>query len=139
MPEPFTFSDAVLHFDGAGPIRRSSNEPNLWNDKRRPEFQTGQVLSVFSYATTWDYQERHPDGDELAVVLEGDIEFLIDSGYGETPVRLRRGDACIVPTDAWHRVAVIKPSTILFITPIPARTEHRHVVDSHAKPASMVR
>ena len=127
MTEPLSLTDTVVHLDGVGPINVARNEFEYWATKQRPEFHTGHILSVFSYATTWDYQERHPDGDELAVVLEGDIDFLLDTGIGEMPMRLPRGSTCIVPTGAWHRVAVREPSTILFITPVPARTEHRPI------------
>jgi len=125
MTELFTYRDCVVHLDGTGPISVASNEPGFWAVRDRPELNTGQILSVFAYAKTWDYQERHPDGDEFAMVLDGDVEFLVDGGGGESPVRLGRGSACVVPTGAWHRIALYEPSTILFITPVPERTQHR--------------
>src|SRR5438093_7216360 len=105
MANVFRFKESVLHLQGAGPIGVTSNEPGFWALSNRPEFDTGQMVSVFDYCRTWDYAERHPDGEELAVVLDGDIDFLIDEGGGELAVRLERGHGCIVPTGAWHRVA----------------------------------
>jgi mannose-6-phosphate isomerase-like protein (cupin superfamily) len=125
MTMAFRFNESVVHLDRTGPITAASNEPGFWGVRERAELNTGQILSVFSYVKTWDYQERHPKGDELALVLDGDVEVLVDAGGGETPVRLPRGSACIVPAGTWHRVVVHEPSTVLFVTPVPARTQHR--------------
>ena len=125
MPEAFRIDETVLHLIGPGPISQFPKEVSFWRDRDRLELSTGQILSVFSYSTTWDYQERHPDGEELAIVLDGSIDFLLDDGSGERPVRIEAGSGCVVPTGSWHRVAPRVPSTILFITPVPVRTEHR--------------
>ena len=127
MPTPHSIRDSVFHLDGAGLIPRRTNEPRFWQARTRPELCTGQLLSAFTYSTTWDYQERHPDGDELAVVLAGIIDLLIDNGDGETATRLEPEAAGVIPTGAWHRVAIHDPATILFITPVPSRTEHRMI------------
>ena len=127
MHAPFTLADSMLHLDGVGPIRWAPNMPAFWKKRDRAELVTGHVLSVFSYSLSWDFQERHPDGDELAVVLEGDIDFLVDEGDGENPLQVNRASACLIPAGAWHRVVVREPSTILFVTPVPTRTEHRTV------------
>jgi mannose-6-phosphate isomerase-like protein (cupin superfamily) len=125
MTEAFRLEDVVLHLAGSGVISRWLNEDSFWRDKQRPELATGQVLSVFSYSTAWDYQERHPDGEELTVVLDGAIDLLLDQGDGEQALRVEAGSACLVPVNTWHRVAPHTPSTLLFITPMPTRTDHR--------------
>jgi mannose-6-phosphate isomerase-like protein (cupin superfamily) len=127
MPEAFSVSDTVLRLTGPGQISRWRNERSFWQPKDRPELTSGQVLSVFSYSKTWSYQERHPDGEELAIVLSGSIDVLLGDGDRETPVRLESGSGCVVPAGTWHRVAPRVTSTVLFITPVPARTEHRDV------------
>src|SRR5262249_7498390 len=90
-------------------------------------FRAGYLLSVFRYERTWDYQERHPDADEIVMVLEGRIDLLLDrnDGNGEGRVTVRRGEGALIPTGAWHRVATDAPCELLFATPAPARTEHR--------------
>ena len=132
MTVAFRFNESVVHLEGTGPITAASNEPEFWGVRDRAELTTGQILSVFRYAKTWDYQERHPDGDELALVLDGDVDVLVDVGDRDTPFRLPRGSACVVPAGAWHRVVVHEPSTVLFVTPVPARTEHRSLVATAA-------
>jgi mannose-6-phosphate isomerase-like protein (cupin superfamily) len=125
MPTPFPVKETVLHLTGPGPISQWRSERAFWERKDSPVLTAGQILSVFTYSKTWDYQERHPDGEELAIVLEGSVDFLLDDGAGEWAVRMESGAGYVVPAGTWHRVAPRASSTLLFITPVPARTEHR--------------
>jgi mannose-6-phosphate isomerase-like protein (cupin superfamily) len=125
MPKPFCAKETVLHLTGPGPVSQWRNENALWQRKDRPELTSGQILSVFTYSKTWNYQECHPDGEELAIVLEGSIDILLDDGDGERPVRMESGSGYVIPARLWHRLAPRVSSTVLFITPVPARTEHR--------------
>ena len=128
-------SGFVIHLNEGLGINARAATAEFWADRDRCELATGRLLSVFTYSATWDYQERHPDGDELVVVLAGATELLLDvsDGGGEQSVPLVDGDAAVIPTGAWHRAAVRHRCTLLFITPEPARTEHRTltVVRSH--------
>ncbi len=99
----------------------------------RPELRSGHILSVFSYAQTWSYRERHPEGDELAVLLDGHVELLTVSGESEEAVTLRSLWGYVIPAGVWHRVRVHEPSTLLFITPTPARTEHESLLAHHGE------
>jgi mannose-6-phosphate isomerase-like protein (cupin superfamily) len=126
MPKTFRATDTVLHLAGPGPIPLWDNDGSSWDPTDRLELNSGQVLSVFTYSKTWDYQECHPDGEEVALVLTGDVDLLLDDGDGEVAIRVESGSGSVVPTGTWHRIAPRESSTVLFITPAPARTEHRH-------------
>jgi mannose-6-phosphate isomerase-like protein (cupin superfamily) len=126
MDETFTLQDRYLHLDaglGIGDMGRG--------DGPLPEATlarlTGRLLSVFAYEQTWNWRERHPSGEELVMLLDGRADLLLDQGDGERVVPLTPGRAAIVPTGAWHRAAVHAPSTLLFVTPEPACTEHEAV------------
>jgi mannose-6-phosphate isomerase-like protein (cupin superfamily) len=118
-------SDLFLHLTDTLRMEVARSGTEYWDHRDRAELTTGRLVSVFTYETSWDYQERHPDGDELVLVLEGEVELLLDTGAGDTPVHLDRGSACVIPAGAWHRAAVHAPTTMLFVTPVPARTQHR--------------
>ncbi len=121
----FSLTTHVVHLpDGLG-IHARVADAAFWATADGSELATGRLVSVFSYDVTWDYQELHPTGDELVYVLEGDVELLLDRGEGERARQLARGRAAVIPAGCWHRVAVHARATLLFVTPVPATTEHR--------------
>lgn len=133
MKHPSTAHESVVHLGDDGAMTSATNEPAFWSEADRRELTSGSLLSVFSYSDTWDYQERHDAGDELALVLDGDIDLLVDTGRGEQPVRVGRGEVSVIPRGAWHRIAVDGPATILFVTPRPASTRHRTLSDGRRR------
>jgi hypothetical protein len=134
MSQPISLNETlVLHLNDGLDMRVVAADPELWQRRDAPELAEGRLMSIFSYDSTWDYEERHPDGDELALVLEGAVDLLLGSGAGAKAVPLAAGEAGIVPAGSWHHLAVHQPSTILFITPVPARTEHRTRPATHAR------
>jgi hypothetical protein len=124
MSTSFPLRTTALHLDGVGPFELHDATDEFWSDRTRPEFRTGHIMSAFDYTRTWNYRERHPDGDELAILIGGHVDLLTDHGTGETTTPLRAGAGSIIPAGTWHRLRVHEPSTVLFITPVPARTEH---------------
>jgi hypothetical protein len=124
-PDDHSPAPHVVHLADDLGVRVCPVADGFWADRARAELATGRVLSVFTYVAPWDYQERHPTGDELVYVLDGDVELRLDRGAGEHGQRLGRGGAGIVPAGSWHRLVVDAPSTLLFVTPVPALTEHR--------------
>ncbi len=100
--------------------------PSFWaTAEERPELADGRLLSVFHYESDWTWWERHPLGDELAYILRGEMELLLDDGNRNWSADLAEGNAGIVPRGTWHSARIPKPTTVLFVTPAAARTEHR--------------
>jgi mannose-6-phosphate isomerase-like protein (cupin superfamily) len=89
------------------------------------ELQDGRIMSVFAYESTWTWWERHPLGTELVLVLSGAAVFHLRDGAGDRSAGLAAGECLLVPEGVWHRAEITTPTTILFVTPSPARTEHR--------------
>lgn len=89
------------------------------------ELQDGRIMSVFAYEATWTWWERHPVGTELVLVLSGAAVFSLRDGAGERSAELAAGEGLLVPEGVWHRAEITTPTTILFVTPSPALTEHR--------------
>lgn len=62
--------------------------------------------------------ERHPDGDELLYLVSGRARIVFtDSDDPDT--ELRAGDAVIVKKGLWHRVDILEPCHIVYLTPGP--------------------
>jgi mannose-6-phosphate isomerase-like protein (cupin superfamily) len=90
-----------------------------------PEMADGRVLLVVDCEETWGRWERHPDGDELVYAVSGEVTFHLEDADGSRRMDLRGGEGGLVPKGAWHRAEIHQPARLLFVTPTPARTEHR--------------
>ena len=66
--------------------------------------------------------ERHPNGDELVMVLGGKAKvFLVQEGE-EREHALREGQLIVIPENTWHRLETAEVK-ILTVTPRP--TDHQ--------------
>ena len=74
------------------------------------------TLGVMSYTgqTPW---ERHPDGDELLLVLDGELEVTTLTDDGPVTRKLRAGEAFVCPQGLWHRQFAEKSVSMLYGTP----------------------
>ena len=64
-------------------------------------YRNGNLFSArFSGNGAW---ERHPNGDELVQVLEGETKFHIIADDGPQTHSLKAGMLVVVPQGAWHR------------------------------------
>ncbi|MDH3350623.1 MAG: cupin domain-containing protein, partial [Gammaproteobacteria bacterium] len=62
--------------------------------------------------------EMHADGDEVLYLISGraNIVFL-DSP--ESDIAMQPGDGLVVPKGVWHRVDIVEPCQIVYVTPGP--------------------
>lgn len=62
--------------------------------------------------------EVHPDGDEVLYLISGRVKVVfLDSD--EDDIEVEPGDGLVVPKGTWHRVDIIEPSQIVYLTPGP--------------------
>jgi quercetin dioxygenase-like cupin family protein len=83
----------------------------------------------FSGRTPW---ERHPDGDELLHVLEGEIDVTVLGDGGPAHAALRAGSVFVVPRGLWHQQFAPAGAALLFATPADT-TEHSWAEDPRPK------
>ncbi len=79
----------------------------------------GVFLAHYAGNSEW---ERHPQGDELVFVVEGETNLVLLQDGQENPNLLRSGELLIVPKDTWHRFESPRAVKILTVTPQP--TDH---------------
>jgi quercetin dioxygenase-like cupin family protein len=118
----------VLHLAPDQSVSTLSVDEDYWaHADSAPELQEGRIMSVFAYETSWTWWERHPVGTELVLALSGAVVFHLqhDDGSGARSAALAEGECLLVPEGAWHRAEMASPTTMLFVTPSPARTQHR--------------
>ncbi len=73
--------------------------------------------------------ERHPGGEEVLALLEGSVRVILagdDGQGGEHAVPLSAGQMLVVPRGTWHRLQVVQPGRLMFVTPSRG-SEHRRV------------
>jgi mannose-6-phosphate isomerase-like protein (cupin superfamily) len=78
----------------------------------------------FSGQSPW---ERHPEGEELLHVLEGEVEVTILSKNGATRRRVAAGSIFVVPRGHWHRQRALKP--VLECGATSGRTDYSEAAD----------
>lgn len=62
--------------------------------------------------------ERHPDGDEVLYLISGRVRIVfVDQPIEDIDVK--PGDGLVVPAGVWHRVDILEPSQIVYLTPGP--------------------
>jgi quercetin dioxygenase-like cupin family protein len=61
--------------------------------------------------------ERHPDGDELVHVFEGELDVILLPPQGRVEVTVPAGSVFIVPRGVWHRSRPRGVVSMLFATP----------------------
>ena len=62
--------------------------------------------------------ERHPDGDEILYLISGHVRVVF-LDHDEADIDVRPGDGLVVPKGVWHRVDILEPSQIVYVTPGP--------------------
>lgn len=94
-----------------------------------PQLEQGMLCSAFEFDCAWTSWERHPAGDELVLLLQGQAKLILEREGVETQQLLQKnGDFVLVPAGVWHRAEPLTADngtcTLLFLTP-GAGTEHK--------------
>jgi len=88
-------------------------------------FRGGSIFGgSFSGQSPW---ERHPNGDELVHILDGDATLTMITADGPRSFQMRGGMMIVVPQGHWHRFHAPHRVTVLTATPQP--TEHTFAED----------
>src|SRR2546426_7321145 len=82
----------------------------------------------FSAMPPW---ERHPDGDELVHVIEGELDVILLAPEGRVEVKVPAGSVFIVPRGMWHRSRPRGVVSMLFATPTKGDRKSTRLNSSH--------
>lgn len=115
--DPARFSIAISHQLSMAPVEQRPGPPSICD---------GLTVGIAEMTRDPPHNgERHPDGDELIYIISGRVQVLGDSAPN-VPCELGPGQMCIVPRGEWHRVHLLEPTRLLYITPGP-HGEHRPI------------
>lgn len=85
------------------------------------EYRDGGVFAGH-YAGFYEW-ERHPVGDEIVAVLDGETTLILLENNEEKRNVMVKGDLIVVPRNIWHRFESPKGVKIMTVTPQP--TDHQ--------------
>lgn len=77
----------------------------------------GRLVSLHSFAESWDVWEMHPAGAEVVICVEGAMTLLQEQANGSiAAIALAVGDYAINPPGVWHSADVAGRCAAVFIT-----------------------
>lgn len=115
MSGPYRFNPAE-HAIGVGHDFSADPIPD------RPDPQIPVDGATFGIATMHENSphngEMHPDGDEVLYLISGRVRVV----FPDDPIDdldVNPGDGLVIPKGMWHRVDILEPSQIVYLTPGP--------------------
>ncbi|MBZ0135269.1 MAG: cupin domain-containing protein [Planctomycetes bacterium] len=84
----------------------------------------GRLVSGFEMSADWDHWENHPAGDEVLILVSGEMTILLEEETGVREWRLGPGSTCVIPRGVWHTAKIPLPCQLIAITP-GRGTRHR--------------
>ncbi len=94
-------------------------------DTKYGDFAGHELISCYEFEADWASREAHPHGDEIVLLIYGEVEFILESELGEKSYTLtEQGQYIVVPKGVWHTAKIKRKSKLLFVTPGQG-TEHK--------------
>jgi mannose-6-phosphate isomerase-like protein (cupin superfamily) len=127
-PGPYQLATTYLRLRSDVSIEPLPVNEDLW-----PRIISGQLgtfhneylVTTHAYAGNWPMWEKHPNGDEIVLLLEGRTTMVLEIDGREQLVELSESGAYVlVPRDTWHTARTSTPCRMLFIT-AGEGTQHR--------------
>lgn len=108
----------VLSPDKTASIERADGTLYERLDNKYNQFIGHELISGYEFEADWPSWEVHPHGDEVVLLLCGEITFVLREHSSETCITLReQGQYLVVPKGVWHTARTKIKSKVLFITP----------------------
>lgn len=85
----------------------------------------GRLVSTYNFSESWGNWEKHPAGEELAILLAGAMDLILSIDGQEQSLSLTTpGQFLIIPRDTWHTANVPHTALVTFVT-AGEGTQHR--------------
>ncbi len=96
-----------------------------YGERHDDDGSEGRLVSMHTFAGSWDSWEMHPQGDEVVLCLDGSMTIVQEHADGSTAsVRIEAGEYALNPPGTWHTADIEGTARALFIT-AGIGTEHR--------------
>jgi mannose-6-phosphate isomerase-like protein (cupin superfamily) len=120
QPGPHRFEDVRVILAPDGVATTKPVTPNFYAelDGEFNNFSGHILVMSHSYSEAWGMWEMHPMGDEIVVLQEGDVDFVLWRDGEETVLNINEpGSYVVVPRGLWHTARPHKKSSMIFFTP----------------------
>lgn len=96
-----------------------------YSERHGDDGPEGRLVSMYTFAESWDSWEMHPLGAEVVICTQGSMTLIQEfpDGRRET-LMLKSGEFAINPAGVWHTADVEETAQAVFIT-AGEGTEHR--------------
>jgi len=112
---PRVLGEAYAYLKDGGGITAYEVDEAFWSETIGT-LPPGRLVSLFSFESDWGSWEVHPKGEELVMLLSGEMTLILERRGSEERIALEPGQFIIVPKGAWHTADVHAPAKALFIT-----------------------
>ena len=121
-PVPLTIEDALGRLTFRGDRTPASTDADMAGAFAELSAYRDGAVYVGHWAGRSEW-ERHPEGDEIVMVVGGATTLFTLHGDEERAHRLAAGQLLVVPQGTWHRFEAPEGVQVLSITPQPS--DHR--------------
>jgi uncharacterized cupin superfamily protein len=118
--KPFNIHSTYVVFDNNGVAIPLEVNDTFWQNLEHKfgDFSGKKLISCFVFDKDWDTWEIHPNGDELACLLSGEVELILEKDGAVSTMQLNTpGSFALIPCGTWHTAKVRSSSSMLFVTP----------------------
>ena len=94
--------------------------PDLYErlDREYGEFTGHVLIASHAFDDDWPTWEIHPSGDEIVVLVSGDVDLVLAGADGDDVIRMTEpGTFAVVPQNTWHTARIRRHSVMMFVTP----------------------
>jgi hypothetical protein len=123
----FNLMDVSVALEANGVVTTLDHRETMWIYSDYGVYgEVTRIVSQQQLTQDWTNWEMHPSGDEIVVLLDGDVEVQIEGVAGDraSVVLDRQGSFVRISRGAWHIMNVRKPSRVILVTPV-AETRQR--------------
>ena len=121
-------TSTYVHLGEGGTSTALEVTASFWPDlmaSKLAHLGPGRLVIQACFADDWSNWEMHPNGDEVVLLLAGEVDLVLEQKGGHRTVELRSlGSFALIPRGIWHTANTDRASSMLFIT-AGEGTEHR--------------
>lgn len=124
--QTLNLSDTYLHLSDGADVSTFEGGDVFWQTMEAPtDLNQGRLVCITPQRADWLVWERHPKGEEVITLLDGRVDFVLETAEGTKTVPLSAKQTIVIPRNVWHRAVVREPGDALFITCGVGATEHK--------------